>query len=260
MNCKAVMHGAVACLLAAAPAAAPAAAAELTVISSGGFTPAYRELAPEFERRTGDTLTLQLGASMGTTPTSIPSRLQRGERADVLLMVGYALDQLIHDGAAVPGSRVDIALSSIGLAVRAGAPRPDIGTLDALKRTLLAAKSIAYSDSASGVYLSTELFPRLGIAEQLRGKARMIPGDPVGAVVARGDAEIGLQQISELKAVPGIDIIGPLPPDAQKVTVYAAGIATASHDPAEAKKLIAFLASPAAADAVRKTGLEPPAP
>ena len=115
-------------------------------------------------------------------------------------------------------------------------------------------------EGGQGQGLAAELFPRLGIAEPLRGTARMIPGDPVGGVVARGDAELGLQQISELKAVPGIDIVGPLPPDAQKVTVYAAGIATASRDPVEAKKLIAFLASPDAADAVRKTGLEPPAP
>ena len=233
-------------------------AADLTVISSGGFTPAYRELAPEFARRSGDTLHLELGASMGTTSTAIPARLARHEPADVLLMVGYALDDLMRDGRALPGSRVDVAWSSIGMAVRAGAPKPDISTLAALKQTLLAAKSIAYSDSASGVYLSTELFPRLGIAEQMQGRARMIPGDPVGVVVAHGAAELGFQQIAELKPIPGIDIVGPLPEGAQKVTVYAAGIAAGSSNPAEAKHLIDFLTSPDAAAAIRNTGLEPP--
>ncbi len=236
----------------------PAGAADLTVLSSGGFTPAYRELAPEFERQTGDTLELELGASMGTTATSIPSRLQRGEKADVVIMVGYALDQLIKDGRALPGSRVDVARSSIGMAVKAGAPKPDISTLAALKQTLLAAKSIAYSDSASGVYLSTELFPKLGIADQIKDRAHMIAGDPVAGVVARGDAEIGFQQIAELKPVAGVDIVGALPDGAQKITVYAAGVAAGSKDPKEAKKLIDFLASPAAAKAVRNTGLEIP--
>ena len=238
--------------------ASPLAAAgtELVVLSSGGFTPAFRALAPAFAQATGDTTRLVLGASMGATPTAIPNRLQRGEPADVLLMVAPALDALMADGRAVPGSRVDLARSLIGVAVRAGAPKPDISTLDALRRTLLAAKSIAYSDSASGVYLAGELFPRLGIAEQLRGTARMVPGDPVGGVVARGDAELGLQQISELRPIAGIELIGPLPDEAQKATVYAAGIATASTNPAAARALIAFLAAPAAADAVRRTGLE----
>ena len=244
--------------LALALAASSAGAADLTILSSGGFTPAYRELAPEFARESGDTLNLELGASMGTTPTAIPTRLARHERADVLLMVGYALDKLMESGAAIPGSRVDIALSSIGMAVKAGAPKPDISTVAALKQTLLAAKSIAYSDSASGVYLQDELFPKLGIADALKGRAKMINGDPVGGVVASGAYEIGFQQIAELKPIAGIEIVGPLPEGAQKVTVYAAGIAAESKEPAEAKKLIAFLASPEAAAAIRKTGLETP--
>lgn len=236
--------------------ARPAAAADLMVISSGGFTPAYRELAPPFEQQTGNHLHLELGASMGTTPTAIPMRLQRGEPADVLLMVAAALDQLIKDGRAVPGSRVDLARSSIGMAVKAGAPKPDISTVAALRATLLSAKSIAYSDSASGVYLQNELFPKLGIADQIKDRAHMIPGDPVGGVVARGDAEIGFQQISELKPIPGIDIVGPIPPEVQKVTIYAAGIAAGSQHVAEAKALIGYLASGAAAPAVRATGME----
>ena len=229
---------------------------ELVVLSSGGFTPAFRNLAPRYAEASGNTTRLVLGASMGDTPTAIPNRLQRGEPADVLLMVGYALDRLIAGGSAAPGSRVDLGRSLIGVAVRAGAPRPDISTVEALRSSLLAAASIAYSDSASGVYLERELFPRLGIAAQLQGKARMIPGDPVGGVVARGDAELGFQQISELKPIAGIDIVGPIPAAVQRVTIYAAGIAARSAHKAEAAALIAFLASPAAAEAVRATGME----
>jgi molybdate transport system substrate-binding protein len=236
--------------------AARAAGVELVVLSSGGFTPAFRSLAPKFAQASGDTTRLVLGASMGATPTAIPNRLSHGEPADVLLMVGSALDTLLADGRAVPGSKVELARSIIGMAVRAGAPKPDISTVDALKQTLLAAKSIAYSDSASGVYLEKQLFPRLGIVEQMRKTARMIPGDPVGGVVARGDAELGFQQVSELKPIPGIDIVGPIPDAVQSVTIYAAGIATASTHKDEARKLIAFLASPAAADTVRATGME----
>jgi molybdate transport system substrate-binding protein len=240
-----------------AQAATPAeAGVELVVLSSGGFTAAFRLLAPKYAQASGDTTRLVLGASMGDTPTAIPNRLARGEPADVVIMVGYALDKLIADGRAVPGSRVDLARSYIGVAVRVGAPKPDISTVDALRATLLAAKSIAYSDSASGVYLEKQMFPRLGIAEQMHKTARMIPGDPVGGVVARGDAELGFQQISELKPVPGIDIIGPIPAAVQSVTVFSAGIAAGSTHQAEARKLIAFLASPAAADAVRATGME----
>ena len=143
------------------------------------------------------------------------------------------------------------------MAVKAGAPKPDISTVEALKRTLLAAKSIAYSDSASGVYLSTELFPQLGIADQIRGKTRKIEADPVGEAVARGEVEIGFQQISELRPVEGIEIVGPLPPGAQRVTIFAAGIPTTSKHPAEAKALIQWLASPAAYSAIKESGLDP---
>ena len=232
-------------------------AAEVKVMISGGFSAAYRSLVPEFERATKNTVATVSGPSMGATPEAIPNRLQRGEPADVLIMVGDALDELIKQGKVVADSRVELARSNIGMAVRAGAPKPDISTVDALKRTLLAAKSIAYSDSASGVYLSTVLFQRLGLADQIKGKSRMIPAEPVGAVVARGDAEIGFQQISELLPVQGIDLVGPLPPEVQKVTVFSAGIVTVAKEPDVGRALVKFLASPAAALAITRSGLEP---
>jgi hypothetical protein len=157
----------------------------------------------------------------------------------------------------VAGSRVDLARSAIGMAVRAGAPKPDISTVDALKRTLQQAKSIAYSSSASGVYLSGELFPSLGIADEIAAKSRRVESGPVGEAVARGDAELGFQQISELRPVTGIDIVGPLPPGAQRVTVFSAGIAAGATQPDVGRRLIAYLSSPAAGPAIRKSGMDP---
>ena len=237
--------------------AASVRAAEIKVVTSGAFTAAYLKLVPEYERATHDKLVTEFGPSMGTTHNAIPLRLERGEAIDVVIMAAPALADLIKQGKVRAGSRVDLVQSRIGMAVKAGALKPDISTIDALKRTLLAAKSIAYSDSASGVYLSTELFPKLGIAEQIRGKSRKIEADPVGEAVARGEIEIAFQQISELRPVKGIDIVGPLPPGAQRVTVFAAGIPATAKQPAEAKALIKWLASPAAYAAIKESGLEP---
>ena len=237
--------------------AGSAAAAEVRVMISGGLTAAYNALVPEFERATGNKVVTSYGPSMGTTINAIPVRLARGEPADVVIIVGYALGDLIQQGKVVAGSRVDLVKSPIGIAVKAGAPKPDIGSAEAVKRALLAAKSIAYSDSASGVYVSTELFQKLGIADAVKDKAKKIPAEPVAGVVARGDAEIGFQQISEMLPVPGVDIVGPLPPELQKITVFAAGIATVAKQPEAGKALITFLASPAARDTLIKSGLEP---
>jgi molybdate transport system substrate-binding protein len=234
-----------------------ASAAEVRVMISGGLTAAYKELVPEFERATGNKVITAYGPSMGTTVNAIPIRLERGEPADVLIMVGYALGDLAKQGKVVADSRVDLVTSPIGMVVRAGALKPDISSVDALKKTLLAAKSIAYSDSASGVYISTELFQKLGIADEVKGKHRAIPAEPVAGVVARGDAEIGFQQISELLPVPGVDIVGQLPPEVQKITVFSAGIASVSKEPEAGKALIKFLASPAAAPVIIKSGMEP---
>jgi molybdate transport system substrate-binding protein len=237
--------------------AGPAAAEEIQVLTSGAFTAAYLEVIPEFERSTGNKIVTAYGASMGNAPDSIPSRLDRGEPVDVVILADSALDELIKRGKVIAGSRVDLVRSSIGMAVRAGAPKPDISTLDALKRTLLQAKSIAYSASASGVYLSHDLFPRLGIEAEIQQKCQRIPSGPVGVAVARGDAEIGFQQISELLPVPGIDYVGPLPPEAQKVTIFSAGIAVGARQPDAARALIKYLASPAVVPAIKKSGLEP---
>jgi len=234
-------------------------AAEIKVVTSGAFTAAYMKLVPEYERSTHIELATEFGPSMGTTHNAIPLRLERGEAIDVVIMAAPALDNLIKQGKVRAGSRVDLVQSLTGMAVKAGAPKPDISTVDALKRTLLAAKSIAYSDSASGVYLSTELFLKLGIADQIRGKSRKIEADPVGEAVARGEIEIGFQQISELLPVKGVDIVGPLPPGAQRVTVFAAGIPATSKQPEAAKALIQWLASPAAYSAIKESGLDPAA-
>jgi molybdate transport system substrate-binding protein len=235
--------------------AGSAQAAEVHVMISGGSSAAYNALVPEFEKATGNKVITAYGPSMGTTVNAIPMRLERGEPADVLILVGYALDDLVKQGKAV--SRVDLVNSKIGVAVKAGALRPDISSADAIKRALLSAKSVAYSDSASGVYVSTEMFDKLGIATEMKDKARKIPATPVAEIVARGEAELGFQQISELKPVPGIDIVGPLPDALQKVTVFSAGIATVSKEPEAGRALIKFLASPAAREIIVNSGLEP---
>jgi molybdate transport system substrate-binding protein len=238
-------------------------AAELRVVTSGAFTAAYLELAPEYERVTHNKLISEFGPSMGTTHNAIPMRLGRGEVIDVIIMAAPALDNLIREGKVRAGSRVDLVESKIWMAVKAGAPKPDISTIESLKRTLLAAKSIGYSDSASGVYLSTELFPKLGIYEQIKGKLRKIEADPVGEYVAKQEVEIGFQQMSELKPVKGIDLVAELPPGAQRVTIFSAGIPTSSKQPDSAKALIEWLASPVAYRAIRQSGLDragPPQP
>jgi len=226
-------------------------------MTSGAFTEAFLQVVPEFERASKTKVLTAFGASMGGAPDSIPSRLDRGEPADVVIVASDALDALIARGRVVAGSRIDLVRSAIGMAVRAGAPKPDIRSVDALRRTLLQATSIAYSASASGVYLSTELFQRLGIADQIKGKSRRIESERVGAVVARGDAEVGFQQISELLPVAGIDYVGPLPAEVQRVTVFSAGIATSAKAPDAARALLRFLTSPAAVPAITKSGLEP---
>lgn len=231
-------------------------AEQVNVMTSGGFTAAYKILGPKFAAITGNTLDTQFGPSMGKAPEAIPNRLARGEHADVVIMVGYALDELIKQGKVDPASRVELADSRIGLVVRAGAPKPDISNVESLKKTLLDAQSVAYSDSASGVYIEQQLFKKLGIEDQLKPKAKMIAKIPVGSVVATGDYQLGFQQVSELLPVPGVSFVAKIPESVQSVTRFAAGIPVNAQHPAEAKALLAYLAAPAAQADVQATGLD----
>ncbi len=232
---------------------------EVAVVTSGGLAAAYDVLAPKFEEETGIRLATAYGASTGGAPDSIPARLDRGERFDVLIMSQAGLNELAARGLVGPDTRVDLASSSIGMAVREGAPLPDISTPEAFAETLLAAESIGYSASVSGTYVSTELFPRLGLADELGPKSRRIVSERVAAVVARGEIEIGFQQVSEILSIEGAAYAGPLPAEYQRVTTFSAGIGAEAGNPDGAQRLIDFLASEAAAPTIAETGLEPAA-
>src|SRR5262252_768039 len=234
--------------------AGTASAADVQVMISAGFYGVYSELAPAFERASGHRLVTTRGPSMGDSPESIPARLTRGESADVVILDGGAADELGKRGLVRADSKVELARSMIGMVVRAGAAKPDISTVETLRSTLLAAKSIAYSDSGSGTYLSTTLFPKLGIADEVASKSRKVrgppSGEPVAAVVARGEAEIGFQQVSELIHVPGITYVGTIPAEVQQDTFYSAALAGVAAQPDAAQAFIRFLASPEAAAAI----------
>jgi molybdate transport system substrate-binding protein len=230
---------------------------EFRVMTSGAFTAAYKALMPQIERLTGKTV-VTVTTSIGTGDTSIPNRLKRGEVADLVIVAEPVLRQFIADGTVLADGATAIARSMMGFAVRAGSPDPQIRTADDLKRMLLAAKAIGYSASESGKYYTTELVQRLGIADQVLPKSRLIGGgERVGAVIARGELDFGFQQMSELLPVPGIAHITPLPPELQKVSNFMAGVGANSPDRAAAKHVIALLASVAAAEAIRNSGLEP---
>lgn len=241
---------------------ASAFAADVQVMISAGYYGIYAEVAPAFERATGHRLVTTRGPSMGDSPEAIPTRLARGEFADVVIMDGGAVDELTHRGVVRAGSKVELALSRIGMVVRAGAATPDIGSVEAFKRTLLAATSVAYSDSGSGTYLSTVLFAKLGLADQVLGKSRKVrgppSGEPVAAVVARGEAEIGFQQVSELLHVPGVTFVGAVPAELQPGFSFAGAITTAARQPDAALALLRFLASPEVTSTLEKSGLTPP--
>jgi len=243
--------------------AGAASAAEVQVMISAGFYGVYAELGPAFESASGHKLVTTRGPSMGDSPESIPTRLARGETADVVIMDGSAADALVKRGLARADSKTELALSQIGMVVRAGAPKPDIRSVEAFRSALLAAKSIAYSDSSSGTYLSTTLFAKLGVADQIAAKSRKVrgppSGEPVAAVVARGEAEIGFQQVSELIHVPGITFVGALPAELQPGFAFAGAITSNARQPEAAAALLRFLASPESAPVIVKAGLAPPA-
>ncbi|MGZ5258444.1 MAG: substrate-binding domain-containing protein [Burkholderiales bacterium] len=228
-----------------------------TVMTSGAFTAAHLEMIPQLERLTQKKI-VTATTSVGTGESSIANRLKRGEMADIVIVADDLLRRFIEERLVLADGRMPLARSSIGIAVRAGAAKPDISSTDALRRTLLQAKSIAYSASVSGQYLTTELCQRLGIADEVLSKSRLIGGgERTGAVVARGEAEIAFQQMSELLPVPGIAHITPLPAAVQKVAVFSAGVAASSRDADLARSVIKFLASAEAAPAIARSGLEP---
>jgi molybdate transport system substrate-binding protein len=240
-------------------ASAGASAQDIKIMISGGFSAAYKLLAPQWESSSGVHLETVSGPSMGTTPGAIPVRLARGEPADVVIMVRSALDELARKGEIVEGSQVDLAQSRIGMAVRAGATAPDISSVAALRQALLQARSVAYSDSASGVYIASELFKRLDIDKEMAAKTRQIPAEPVGFVVARGEAEVGFQQMSELLPIPGITIVGPIPDEVQKITVFSAGIVAKSKHQDAGRSLIRYLSSADVCATIKQTALDPAA-
>ena len=227
-------------------------AAEIKLLASAAMKDAYLELIPQFENATGHKVT----AAWSSSP-DVQKRIAAGEAADLIILGDSGTEALIKQGKLVASSRVNFVKASIGVAVRAGTPKPDISSADAVKRSVLAAKSVAYSAGASGIYL-VSMFQKLGISDQIKSKTATVkPGEPVGEVVARGDAEIGFHQVSELIPVKGIEILGPLPAEIQNITVYSGGIHSATKEADAATALVKFLTAPAAAPIIKKHGLEP---
>jgi len=223
--------------------------AEIKVMLSAAFKEAYLELVPPFERASGHKV-----ESLWVPSVQMMNRLKGGEAVDLVILSAASLEALWKAG--LISERTDLARSGVGVAVKSGARKPDISSGEAVKRAVLAAKGVAYSTGPSGIYL-TALFQRMGIAEAIKSKVKQVQGEPAGGVVARGDAEIAFQQVSELLPVPGIDFIGPLPADIQQITVFSAGLHVAAKQPEAARALVKFLTAPAAAPVIRKKGMEP---
>jgi molybdate transport system substrate-binding protein len=229
-----------------------ASAADINVLSTQATQEAYLELVAQFEKATGHKVKTDFTGTL-----NVQKRLAAGESFDMIIMAGPAVDEQIKLGRAVAGSRVDFAKSGTGVAVRKGAPSPDIRTVDAFRKTLLSAKSIGYSTGPSGIYM-LGVFERLGIAGEIKPKLKQTPsGVFVGTLIATGEAEIGFQQISELVHFAGIDYVGPLPGELQRMTVFSAGIHSGARQADTARALLKFLTAPAAAPVIRKHGLEP---
>jgi molybdate transport system substrate-binding protein len=227
-------------------------AADLALLAAGASKETVSELIPGFEKATGHTVV----ATWATAP-AIARRLADGEAFDLVITSADDIDGFIAKGRLASGSRTDLMKTGVGVAVRAGAPRPDIGSTEALKRALLAAPTIGRSAGTSGDYIAA-LFARLGLAGQLLPRLKQVPpGKQVADMLVAGDVEIGLQQASELIHAPGIAYLGPLPAELQKTTVYAAGIPTGARQPAAAKALVETLTGPAAASAIRHNGMDP---
>ena len=229
----------------------------IRVVTSGGFTAAFNVLGPIFEVATGIEIETEYGASMGGAADSIPSRIGDGGVFDVLIMNRPPLDVLSDAGHVHPGSRTDLVRPIVGMSVRTGATKPDISTRQGLIDTLLAAESIGFSASVSGTYLSTVVFPSLGIWDEIEPKTLRIESERVAAVVARGEVEIGFQQTSALLPVEGADFVGPIPDELQNPATFSAGIMASAPNPQAAQQLIEFLASESVAEIIKATGLSP---
>jgi molybdate transport system substrate-binding protein len=226
---------------------------EIRVLSSIATREAYNELVPQFERASGNKVTTTWAGT-----TDIMKRMAAGEQHDLIIISSRELEELIKQGKVAAGSRVDLAKSGIGVAVRAGAPRPDIGSADALKRALLAAKTVGYTSGPSGVYMAG-LIERMGIAAEIKPKFRSVPsGGTIGTIVATGECEIGFQQVSELVHIKGVDLVGPLPPEVQYVTIFSSGVQAGARNPDGARALVRHLTAPAAHAVVRAAGLQLP--
>jgi molybdate transport system substrate-binding protein len=225
---------------------------KLRVFASNSIRAAMAELVPQFERASGNRV------AVSYDPAKILlERIGKGQTADLVITGSGAIDALVKQGTVLPGSRRVLARCRVGVAVLAGAPKPDIGSVESLKRTLLRAASVAYTqEGASGMHFAG-VIERLGIADEVKAKAVRQPGGLVGELVAAGKAEIAIQQIPELLAVPGIELVGPLPAETQLVTVTAAGVFSGAEQAAAARSLIEFLATPAAARVIQAKGLEP---
>ena len=230
--------------------------AQLRVIISGGFSTAYRQVLPEFERSTGITVTTLSGSSQGKGPETIAAQLGRGIPADVTILSREGLAELIAAGQILAATDVDLARAALGVSVRSGTPKPDISTVEAFKQALVSARVVAVPASTSGIYLTTDLFPRLGIADKLSMKI-MPRGAQSAALVASGDAAIVVQPISELLHVPGLDFVGPIPAELQLIQTFAAAIVAGSKEVEASRRLIAFLVSDRAASAIKENGMEP---
>jgi molybdate transport system substrate-binding protein len=222
---------------------------QIKVMLSAAFKEAYLELLPQFERATGHKV-----ENLWVPSVQMMSRLKAGETVDLVILSAASLEELRKAG--LISDRTDLARSGIGVAVKSGARRPDISSGEAVKRAVLAARGIAYSTGPSGIYLM-ELFQRMGIAEAIKSRVKQVQGEPAGGVVARGEAEIAFQQVSELLPVPGIDFVGPLPADIQQITVFSAGLHGAAKQPDAARALVKFLTASAAASVIRNKGMEP---
>src|SRR5262245_37327803 len=227
-------------------------AAEIKVLSTQATEDTYRDLAPHFEKATGHKVT-----TIFTGTLDAQKRLTAGESYDMIIMAGPAIDAQIKAGKVVAGSRVDIAKSGVAVGVPKGAPKPDISTIDALTKTVLAAKSIGYSTGPSGVYIIS-LFEKLGVADQVKDKLKQTPtGVFVGTIIASREVEIGFQQVSELGNFPGVDYVGPLPADVQQTTVFSSGIIVGASEADAASALVKFLTTPEAGAAFKKRGMDP---